>query len=268
MDAVKPRKQRCGFGDAVRTLVLVLALALFLVPLISSAVFGFILPGKGFTLSALTDALAGSEFLPQLLTSFMLMVTSTALLLVILVPTLVWLHLRGGPLLMIAETLSLMPLVIPAIALVNGVTLAFGPVAPGFIADVSSLIPFYAILAMPLAYRALAAGLRAIDLRVLYDAASSIGARPWRIIGRILLPNLWPAVMVAALLSFVMVLGEFVLAKLLLHDTFPTFVVTVGQNSPRAAAGLSFIVLIGTWLMMTIISALAGRRSRGAVDLI
>jgi putative spermidine/putrescine transport system permease protein len=253
---VGPTRATSGSRSIVQGLVLVAAGLLFAVPLVASASFGFTLPDQGFTLEALGDAVGGSGFAPQVLQSLALAALTTAASFALLIPTLVWLHLHARRWLPLAEALSVIPFVVPAVALVNGANLAFRLTVPGFLTSVYSLVPFYVILTMPLVYRALDAGLRAIDLRTLCTASASLGSSSIRTFFSIILPNLRPALLTAALLSFTMVLGEFVLATLLLHSTFPVLLVQIGQDHPRAAAALSLITIVGTWLLL---SALSGR---------
>jgi putative spermidine/putrescine transport system permease protein len=245
-----------GSRSIAQGLVLVSAGLLFAVPLVASASFGFTLPDRGFTFDALGEALEDSGFAPQVLQSLALAALTTAASFALLIPTLVWLHLHARRWLLLAEALSVIPFVVPAVALVNGANLAFRLTVPGFLTSVYSLVPFYIILTLPLVYRALDAGLRAIDLRTLCTASASLGSGAVRTFFSIILPNLRPALLTAALLSFTMVLGEFVLATLLLHSTFPVFLVQIGQDHPRAAAALSLITIVGTWLLL---SALSGR---------
>ena len=246
--------------------MLVTAGVLFAVPLVASASFGFTLPDQGFTLDAVRDAVADSGFSQQILQSLILAVLTTVASFALLIPTLVWLHLHARRWLSLAEALSVIPFVVPAVALVNGANLAFRLTVPGFLTSVYSLVPFYVILTMPFVYRALDAGLRAIDLRTLCTASASLGASPMRTFFSIILPNLRPALLTAALLSFTMVLGEFVLATLLLHSTFPVFLVQIGQDRPRAAAALSLITIVGTWALLSAMTGrgLARRRRRAA----
>ncbi|WP_104126209.1 ABC transporter permease [Cryobacterium sp. Y57] len=245
-----------GSRSIVQGIVLVTAGLLFAVPLVASASFGFTLPEQGLSLEPIRDAVADSGFAPQVLQSLTLALLTIVASFALLIPTLVWLHLRARRWLPLAEALSVIPFVVPAVALVNGANLAFRVTTPGFLTSVYSLVPFYVILTLPLVYRALDAGLRAIDLRTLCMASASLGSGPVRTFFSIILPNLRAALLTAALLSFTMVLGEYVLATLLLHSTFPVFLVQIGQDRPRAAAGLSLITIVGTWLVL---SALTGR---------
>lgn len=253
-----PRREH----QIAQIVVLVLALVLYFTPLVSAAIFGFTLPGKGFTLSAVVPALSETGFWSGVITTLELAVLTSLASLVLLLPTLIWLHLRSPRLLAIAEGLSLLPFVVPAVALVSGANLFFRAVAPSFLVSVYSLVPFYVVLALPLVFRALDAGIRAIDVKTLMDAAASLGAGSLRSILQIIQPNLRSAILSATLLSCAFVIGEYALASLLLHSTFPVLVVVAGQTQPRAAAALSFIAIVGTWLLMLLlsISASSGRK--------
>ncbi|PYY55878.1 MULTISPECIES: ABC transporter permease subunit [unclassified Curtobacterium] len=247
------------WSDGVRAGVLVGAAVLFAVPLVASAVFGFSSAGA-VTAEPLLDAVASPEFWPDALASLLLAVLTTLAVLVLLVPTLFWLHLRAPRLLGLTEALSVLPLVVPAVALVNGVNLAFRATVPGFLVSLYSLVPFYVVLVMPLVYRALDGGFRAVDLPTLVNASTSLGAGPFRTFFAVVLPNLRQAVVNAALLTTALVLGEFALATLLLHDTYPVFLAQIGQDSPRAAAALAVLTLVGTWALLAGFTRLAGRR--------
>ncbi|WP_051973210.1 ABC transporter permease [Cryobacterium sp. MLB-32] len=255
-----------GSRSIVQVLVLVTTGLLFALPLIASASFGFTLPEQGFTLQPLLEAVADSGFAAQIFQSLILAVLTTGASFALLIPTLVWLHLRAPRWLPLAESLSVIPFVVPAVALVNGANLAFRLTVPSFITSVYSLVPFYVILTMPLVYRALDAGMRSFELRTLHTAATSLGSGPIRTFFSIILPNLRPALVTAGLLCFTLVLGEYVLATLLLHSTFPVFLVQIGQDHPRAAAALSVLTILSTWLVLSAFSGggLARRRRKAA----
>lgn len=246
--------------DMARIAIISVALLLFFLPLVASAAFGFTLPGQGFTLDPLRDALAGTDAGAQLLTTGKLAVLSTLGSLVLLVPTLLFLHLKAPKLLRFTEWLSVVPYVVPAIALVGGANLFFRQVAPGFLVSTYSLVPFYMVLTLPLVYRSLDAGIRAMDLPTLWSASESLGAKPWQSLLRVVVPNMRTALLGASLLSCAMVLGEYALASLLLHSTFPVFMVQVGMNQPRAAAALSFLTILATWLLLASLTGASGKR--------
>ena len=127
----------------------------------------------------------------------------------------------------------MLPYVIPPIALVAGIR-AIQPHARWFLNSDLSLIPFYTVLALPFTFRALDAGVRAIDVqdarRRLARASAPAGARRcWRA----LIPNLRTAIISSSFLTATVVLGEFTIATVLLKQTLPTFMVSYQQQ--RAA---------------------------------
>lgn len=250
-------------GMAVlRIAVLVIALIGFLVPLVSAAVFGFTLPGVGFTFESLSETFDDPQAITGIVNTLILTVVSTMGMLALLVPTLIAVHLKAPRLASLTESVSVLPMVIPAIALVSGASIVFRATVPAFMSSLYSLVPLYIIIAMPLCYRALDAGVRTLDLRTLFSASGSLGARASTTLLRVVLPNLRVAMLSAALISVAMLLGEYALASLLLHYTFPVFLASAGQDHPRGAAALSFITMMLTWGLLALIDAAGSRRRR------
>ena len=106
---------------------------------------------------------------------------------------------------------------------------------------------------MPFTYRALDAGLQAINARTLYEAARSMGASLGTIIFKVLLPNMRASMVAAAALTAAMVLGEFVFASLLLKKTLPTEMVIYQRSDPRGGLGLALLVMILTALAIGLV---------------
>jgi putative spermidine/putrescine transport system permease protein len=241
-------------------LVVVAAAAYFLVPLWSTARAGFTIPGHGWTLQPLREVTADPKFSSGLWLSFRLAVATTILSLVLMVPTLVWLHLRVPRLRPVAELVSILPFVVPPIAMVAGVTKAFHSFLTGVVTDDWGLVPLYVVLAMPFTYRALDAGLSAIDLHTLSEAAENLGAKGWRILVSVILPNMRTAALGAAFLTIAVVLGEFTIASLLLHQTFPIYLAQVGGSEPQGAPALALLAIALTWALLGIVAAFTRRR--------
>ena len=225
---------RATRGGAVSGwLLLLVAAAYFLLPLLALARFSFqrvpvALLGwdnlfDGWTWDGLLDALHDPGFGAALWLSVRLALGAIVLTLGLLLPTALWVHLRAPFARGFVEVLTVLPYVVPPIALVVGVTGAFRDPAPWFIQSDLCLIPLYTVLAMPFTYRALDAGLRAIDLQTLVDASRSLGAGWTTTLLRVLVPNLTSALISSAFLTATIVLGEFTIASLLLKDTLPAF---------------------------------------------
>ena len=139
-------------------------------------------------------------------------------MLVLLVPTMIWIRLRVQWFSRVMEFMCLLPLTIPAIVLVVGLAPIYNRIEH---VNLSALMLFlaYVILALPYAYRALAAGLNAVDATTLSEAARSLGARWFTVMFRVIVPNMRQAILNALLLTVALVLGEFTIAYLCCTST-------------------------------------------------
>ncbi|MBN9010290.1 MAG: ABC transporter permease subunit, partial [Rhizobiales bacterium] len=186
----------------------------------------------------------------------------------LVVPTAYWVQLRLRRLRPLIEFITLLPLVIPAIVIVFGYIRMYNS---------SSILPLtstaagtnvlltigYVTLALPYMYRAVDTGLRAIDVRVLTEAAQSLGAGWGRILFRVIFPNVRVAVLSGAFLTFAIVIGEFTLASLLNRPAFGPYLQLMGANRAYEPSALAIIAFAVTWACMGLIQ-LVGRGARGA----
>jgi putative spermidine/putrescine transport system permease protein len=170
-------------------------------------------------------------------------------------------HLRLPKVRRIMETITILPIVIPPVVLILGV-LQVSPAGLKSSPDLLALL--YVVLAMPFAYRALDAGLRALDLKTLVEASNSLGGGMGTTLWRIILPNLRTAVLSATVLTVALVLGEFTMASLDQYQTFPVWIVAFDQTSGPISVAASLAALIVTWIVLMLIAAIGGRgRLRG-----
>ena len=188
---------------------------------------------------------------------------SSAVMLVLLVPTMIWIKLRVQWFSRTFEFLCLLPLTIPAISLVVGL----GPVynlLQRVVLSALQLFWVYVILALPYAYRALASGLDAIDANTLAEAARSLGARWFTVMFRVIAPNMRQAILNAVLLTSALVLGEFTIAYLLLYSTLQPTLYSISRNTPNATVifSTSMASLLFTFLLLLIVSYIGRRRRR------
>jgi putative spermidine/putrescine transport system permease protein len=146
--------------------------------------------------------------------------------------------------------ITLLPWLVPPVALVVGVAATFRPTAPWFLQSPYSLVPFYALWTLPFSYRALDSGLRMMGARTQYEAATSMGSGWLRFFFRIVIPNLKTAMLVAAVLAFALVLGEFAFASLLLKQTLPTYLVVIQGRDTRAGFALALLTLLVSALLL------------------
>jgi len=189
--------------------------------------------------------------------SINLAVVTTVITLVLMVPTAIYVHLRLPKVRRLFEGITILPIVIPPVVLIVGVLQA----APGVLKGTPYLLALeYAVLAMPFAYRSLDAGLQALNLKTLVEASRSLGAG-WLATGlRVLLPNLRSALLAATILTVALVLGEYTMASLDQYETFPVWVVVYDQANAHVSVAVSLLALVGTWLLLILISLIDTRR--------
>lgn len=207
--------------DVMRRVVITLVLLFFAAPLFGMLEFTTRDASGNRTLatwSTLVDVQKVSADYPDLKAGFIasvgLAVLTVGIMLVLLVPTMTWVRLRLPGLSRTVEFLCLLPLTVPAIVLVVGLTPIYAWVAYFLGAGTIWLSFAYVILVLPYAYRSIDTGLRAIDVRTLSEAARSLGAGWGTVMLRVVLPNLRTAVLSASFLSVALTLGEFTIANL------------------------------------------------------
>jgi putative spermidine/putrescine transport system permease protein len=192
-----------------------------------------------------------------------LAVLTSVTTLVLLVPTMIWIRLRVQWISRAFEFLCLLPLTIPAIVLVVGLAPVYNKIRH---VELSALMLFwvYVVLALPYAYRALSAGLNAIDVKTLSEAARSLGASWPRVMVQVIAPNMWQAILNALLLSAALALGEFTIAYTLLYNNLQVELFSIDRNTPNASVifSTSLAALVFTFVLLLILSIVGRRRRR------
>jgi putative spermidine/putrescine transport system permease protein len=193
-----------------------------------------------------------------------LAVLTCAVVLLLLVPTMIWVQLRVQWMSRAIEFLCLLPLTIPAIVLVVGLAPVYNRIRH-YQLSALQLFWAYAILALPYAYRALAAGLGSIDVKTLSEAARSLGANWYTVMVRVIAPNMRQAILNAVLLTAALVLGEFTIAYLLLYTNLQVALYAISRNTPNAGVlfSTSAAALILAFILLLVLSYVGRRRRRG-----
>jgi putative spermidine/putrescine transport system permease protein len=209
--------------------------------------------------SAFSGVISQPGFTGALWLSVRLAIVTTLITLALMVPTTVYVHLRLPRLRRLLDGVTILPIVIPPVVLIIGVL----QVAPSALKSSPYLLSLeYVILAMPFAYRSIDAGLRALDLRTLTEAANNLGAGWITTLWRVILPNLTTAVLSATVLTVALVLGEYTMATLDLTTTFPVWIVVNDQVSAQGSVAASLLALFVTWLVLMLITMLGTYQSR------
>jgi putative spermidine/putrescine transport system permease protein len=256
----RSRRRRGGGARWARWVVLLLAGAYFVIPLYAAYAFAVSGPDG---IGAFTGIGSQEGFLDAFTLSMTLALITTVITLVLMVPTAIWVHLRVPRVMRLFEGITILPIVIPPVVLIVGAL----SVAPGSLKGTPILLALlYAVLAMPFAYRSLDAGLRSIPLTTLVEASRSLGAGWTTTMIRVLLPNLRSALLSATVLTVALVLGEYTMATLDQYETFPVWIVVFDQDDAHVSVAVSLLSLIGTWILLMLISLIDTRRVRRTGD--
>lgn len=248
---------------------LLLAALYFLVPLYGTAEFSLETGHGHYGFTYYQQILQDPAFKDSFLLSLRLAVITVIVGTLLMVPTVYWVNLRLPRLRSTIDFIAVLPFVVPPITLGVAILHLFsatysitsGPLYWLVARPVSwlnsgpqVLVIAYVILALPFTYRSLDAGMRAVNLQTLTEAAQSLGANWVIVLWRVLLPNIRYALLSAAFLTFTLVIGEFTVATIFLFpDTFATYTAQKGQDTAQQAAALAVISLVLTWGALLII---------------
>lgn len=237
------------------TVFLVLG-AFFLVPI--GAMLEFSTRGNAIdaprTLAAWKNILQTPELTSAITASLELAVITCLAMLVLLLPTMVWVRLRFPNLNRAIEFICLIPLTVPAIALVVGMVPIYRWININVNDSILTLAFAYLILVLPYSYRALDAGLSAIDLKTLSEAARSLGARWGTVMLRVVVPNMSSAILNASLISVALVLGEFTFANLLAYENLQVAINYVGLVDAGTSVAVAVAALLFAFALLMILS--------------
>lgn len=255
-----------GFGGWVWIAIVAVY---FFTPLVATALFSLWAGGTRYNLDAYGALIRNPDMWASLWLSVRLAIYTVIITMALLIPTVLFVRLRAPKLRPLLELISILPFVIPAIALVQGLTGLYSapdallPLPLWFVSSPEFMVIAYVILALPYTYRALDVGITALDVHTLTQAAQNLGASWPQIFARIIIPNLRTAILGATLLTLAIVLGEFTFANILLFNTFAVYINYIGQTNGTQAAALSLFSFFVTWIgMLGILSS----GSRGQVQ--
>jgi putative spermidine/putrescine transport system permease protein len=263
--------RRTTLGGKIFRALLWIAFGLFfLFPLYAMADFSTRnLIAGGRTLRAWQNLIADEALYQSIVISLLLAVFTVVAMLLVLVPTMIWVRLRTPWAKGIVEFLCLLPLTIPALVIVVGLRNVYLWVTY-FLGESALTLTFvYVVLVLPFAYRAIDAALSSIDLKTLAEAARSLGAGWSTTILRVVVPNIWSGILSAAFISIAVVLGEFTIASLSGYQTLQVQIVQIGKTDGPTSVAASLAVLLFGFVLLLVLSLLTrGRRRAPALDVV
>jgi putative spermidine/putrescine transport system permease protein len=264
--SVPPRRGRPRIW---RIVIFVIAAIFFFVPLAAAFKYSLQQDSGGYGFANYGAIINNKDVRAPLVTSLEIAGISAAIVILLMLPTVVWVRLKKPQATSFMELVTLLPIVVPPVVLAAGLE-QFQLNAPlwmithVFNDPLTGLTPFYVVLAMPFTYRAIDTGVRAIDLHTLVDASRNLGASWPSTLARVVLPNVQTAVLGALFLTVALCLGEVVIATLVLYQTFPVEMIVLShQAEAGVSVALSMLTLVFTFLLLFLLSFLAQRRRGG-----
>lgn len=243
-----------------------LTLAFIVLPLVLVVWLSFVtneilsLPPDGYSLRWYEAMLRQPQFISGFGTSLKVALLATAIGLAITIPAALVLArttFRGREAIV---QLLMSPLVVPAIVIGAALYMAFVEVevATGFPLTGSSwgLAAGHVLLTVPWSLRLITASLVGLDVAI-EEAAQSLGATALTTAVKVVLPLIWPAVVAAALFSFVVSFSNVELSLFLVAPGTTTLPIAILQylqwkiDPTIAAVSVLQIVVVGGSLLLT-----------------
>ncbi|HUX39225.1 MAG TPA: ABC transporter permease subunit [Rectinemataceae bacterium] len=269
MSAGERRPRRARHGSGIRAgfswLWILLGLVYFFLPLI--ATFLFSLRGKKGVLSfvAYQHVFADPQFLRTFGFSLEMAILTVIVGLALIVPTAIWIYLKLPKAKSVIEFFTLLPFVIPPIILAFGLIRTYSRPPFAIVSSPILLVAGYVIISFPYIYKSVDAGLRAMDLRGLTEAAQSLGAGWLTLFFKVIIPNLKTALLSALFLTLAIVIGELTLAVLLAWPAFGPYMALMGRNLAYEPAALAILSFGMTWGAIGLIQAISrGKPGEGS----
>lgn len=246
-------------------IIFLLGVIYFFLPLFSTFEFSLRMKKGVYSFEAYRVAFQDPRFYYNFGYSVLWAVLTIIFSLMLVVPTAYWVHWRLPKARPIVEFITLMPFVTPAVVLTFGLIRLYGSPPLVLLSTPIPLVAGYIVLSLPYMFRSVDAGLRAIDIRTLTEAALSLGAGWGTIITQVIFPNIRVAILSGVFLTFAIVMGEFVFASLLSWPAFASYLEEIGSMRAYTPQALSLMSFFITWSMMMLIQWI-GRGAAGAEE--
>ena len=175
------------------------------------------------------------------------------IILILIVPTLIWVQLKVPKLKRAFELICLLPLAIPAIVIVVGIAPLYRWISINLTESPITLSLVYSMLILPFTYRSLAAAMDASDIHTLYEASRTLGASTPRMMVGILMPTLRTGIINGSFIAIALVLGEFTISNLLNYKTFQVVIAQLGRYNGVIAVAVSLASILFVLLLLLLI---------------
>jgi putative spermidine/putrescine transport system permease protein len=252
---------------SARVAILIVVIGYLILPLFAMLEFSTRGNFGSRSLDAYAAILNDQDLIDGVTTSLQIALLTVLGMLVLLVPTMIWTVVRVPRMRRVVEFLCLLPLAIPAIVIVVGISPIYrwmGQHLGAVGASPLTLALINIILVLPFAYRAIDSSLRSIDVATLADAARSLGAGWPRTIIQVIAPNIRGGILSASVLAIALVLGEYTISSLLAFNTLQVVIYLLGKQDPFISVAVSLSALIFAFVLLIVITRFAGGPDRRA----
>ena len=198
--------------------------------------------------------------------SFSLAVIVILAIFILIVPTLLWVHLKLPKLKRPMELICLIPLAIPAIVLVVGISPLYRFISIHITESPLALAGIYSMLVLPYVYRSLSSALDIADINTLYEAARTLGSGTMRLMIQVIMPTVRSGIMNGAVIAIALVLGEFTIASLLNFENLQVTLFQVGRSDGNVAVAVSVASLLLVLILLILIPTTQRKKSVLDVD--
>ncbi|ASA25241.1 ABC transporter permease [Paenibacillus donghaensis] len=258
-------------GLMPRALLLGLMVYLLL-PLLATGLYAFaedwqntLLP-RSWTLQWFAEMFRDLRFLEALWTSLYLCLISVGLSLAVMLPAVFVITVYFPRWENFMKSLVVLPYAVPGVVAAVGLIRTYSSGPLDIAGTAYLLIGAYFVVILPYMYQGIRSSLLTVSAAELLNAAELLGARRRTALLNVILPNIWPGIIVSSLLSFSVLFGEFVLTNMLVGGHIQTIQVylykRVGESGHLASAiAISYFVLI--LLVSLVLMKLGGRMGRG-----
>ncbi|MBL1225957.1 ABC transporter permease [Enterococcus sp. BWR-S5] len=217
-----------------------------------------------FTFQWFEQLLADPKFILAIGRSFTLSMIVLLTILLIMVPTIIWINLFFPKISRGMEKIILLPYAIPGVILVAALLRTYSKTGISmFVVLIGALF----ISALPVVFLGISNQMRLINMKALVDAASTLGASMWTIVFKILLPNIRIGTTLVSLMIFSSVFGEYMLTNLLIGGRFETvriyMIRRMSENGHLASAVM--VLYLGFMIGIALLTFLVTNRQKQLV---
>lgn len=257
-----------------RKLIIICFLIFMVLPVIATLIFSFstlwyktIWP-EGYTMEWWQKVIANRNFSRTLLRSLDISLITSFILAFLVTPSVYWVHTKLPKAKVIFEFMTALSFGIPGVIL--SLTLIRFYSKATWIPIINSpriLVCGLMVMCFPYMYRPVVNALESIDVKLLTEAAESLGAGWWTTLAKIIVPNMITGIINGFLLTFSTVFSEFALTNMLVgarYKTFPLFIVEFTRFDSRQASALAVISFAVAWVISMLILLITSRRGNAS----